>query len=91
MKSCNLTIPKRNKDGEVWDETIPFNPLHEDWAFIKACCCEAKFVRGDVTMVVAKKKDRVRFVQNGITFLTAKLPQSQLEFLAIHNGINPAN
>ena len=51
----SLVIPKK-KDGKVWNETIPFNPTLFGWDFVKACCCEADFVNGEMKMKVAKQK-----------------------------------
>lgn len=85
-------IPKK-KDGEVWNESIPFNPLLLNWMFIKACCCEADFTKGCVKMKIAKKKNRVRFFIIGEKkpFLTSCLPETQLEFSILENKANGIN
>ena len=78
----SLLIPKK-KDGKVWNETIPFNPLVFGWHFVKACCCEADFIKGDIKMKIAKDKNRVRSSKDKEEILTYSLPQSQTEFFIL--------
>jgi hypothetical protein len=83
----SLVIPKK-KDGKVWNETIPFNPTLFGWDFVKACCCEADFVRGEMKMKVAKQKDRLRvFDKDKKEILTYRMPQSQMEFFILQNTL----
>lgn len=84
--TSSLLIPKK-KGGEVWNETIPFNPLCFGWEFEKACCCEADFVRGELKMKVAKEKNRLRVFKGKEEILTYKLPQSQMEFFILQNNL----
>lgn len=85
--TSNLVIPKK-KDGEVWNETIPFNPTLLGWDFVKACCCEADFVKGDLKMKVAKGKNRLRvFNKDKEEILTYCMPENQYEFFVLQNSI----
>lgn len=93
--NSSLIIPKK-KDGKVWNETIPFNPLKFGWQFVKACCCEADFVKGDVKMKVGKEKNRVKFYskESKEPFLVYAMPETQLEFYILQtlaDGINVSN
>lgn len=93
--NSSLIIPKK-KDGKVWNETIPFNPLKFGWQFIKACCCEADFTKGGIKMKVCKGKNRVKFYNDGVKepFLVYYMPETQLEFYILQtqaDGINVSN
>lgn len=85
--TSSLIIPKK-KDGKVWNETIPFNPLCFEWQFIKSCCCEADFEKDGIKMKVAKEKNRVRFFKEKQEILTYSLPQSQLEFFILQQHLD---
>lgn len=87
MVNSSLIIPKK-KDGEVWNETIPFNPLLMGWEFVKACCCEADFVKGDLKMKIAVKKDRLKvFDSEKNVILVYRVPKSQYEFYVLVNTL----
>ncbi len=86
----SLVIPKK-KEGKVWNETIPFNPLRFGWQFLKACCCEADFKKGDIVMKIAKEKNRIRFFKDKEEVLIYSLPETQLEFFILQQQLDGIN
>lgn len=87
------TFTAIKKKGEVVrNETLPFNPLLDDWEYKGACCCEINFTKGDVKIKANSEFKTLKVLRvspNGElkTENIFTLPSNQLEFTIKSNGI----
>ena len=40
----------KKKNDELFNETLPFNPIADGWEFTGACCCEIKFKKDNIKL-----------------------------------------
>jgi hypothetical protein len=81
----------KKKNDELFNETLPFNPVADGWDYTGACCCEIKFQKGNIKLFAHSERKILKVYKAGKKDKLVdvfRLPNNQLEFLIKTNGIN---
>lgn len=73
----------KEKNGERFKVTLPFNPLLEGWQYVGACCCKITFSKDNMVLKVEVGKSCMYVLDGSNVKDVITMPRNHSEFKTI--------